>query len=235
MDEKLQSLKKLVSSFTLTRDIEDVVFDYNGQKNINQNNCPGKRVINSYNSQVIQENIDNYKISGRKTGLEKEIFELTNTRYFSISSRNSFNGSLPQLITTYYFKEIIIIETIGNCNHWQPNPPTYKGFRHYFTPDILLFLKHFYQSDKTDSGMNYVKQYPHYFKHHTLDTIEIFRKVSETIDEMIEENKTKLNYYNQLEEKLIQLELKNVTLQIKINELEEKNKRSESPIKLKLE
>ena len=235
MDEKLQSLKKLVSSFTLARDIEDVVFDYNGQKNINQNNCPGKRVINSYNSQVIQENIDNYKHFGRKTGLDKEIFTLIDSRYFSIQSTNTINGSLPQLITTYYFKEVIIIEIITNCLSRQPNPPKYNGFRHYFTPDILLFLKYFYQSDKIERGMDYVRQNPHYFKHHTLDTIEIFRKVSETIDEMIEENKTKLNYYNQLEEKLTQLELQNVTLQIKINELEEKNKRSESPMKLKLE
>lgn len=235
MDEKLHSLKKLITSFTLTRDIEDVVFDYNGQKYINKNNCPGKRIIDEYNTSARQDNDHNYKIFGRKTGLEKEIFELTNTRYFSINSRNSINGSTPQSITTYYFKDVIIIQTIGNCNHWQPSPPQYKGFRHFFTPDILLFLKYFHQNNITESAIVYVRQNPHYFKHHTVDSIEIFRKVSDTVNEIIEENKIKLDYYSNLEQKIIELEQQNQTLQNKITEMEENNKRSESPLKFKME
>ena len=235
MDQKLQNLKKLVGGFTLTRDIEDIVFDYNGQKQRNPNDCPGKRIISYYNSQATTENIHNFNHFGRKTGLEKDIFELKDTRCFWISSTISINGSSPESITTYYFKELIIIETITNCNSCRPNPPKYNGFRHYFTPDILLFLKHFHQSDKTERGMNYIRQNPHYFKHHTVDSIDIFKRVSETINELIEENKTKLNYYSQLEQKIIQLELENRTLQSRITELEENDKRINSPIKFKIE
>jgi hypothetical protein len=234
-EEQLRTLKKLVSSFTLARDIEDVVFDYNGQKPRHPNDCLGRRVIDFYNTQVITENINNYKHFGRKTGLEKETFELTDTKYFSINSTNSFNGSSPESITTYYFKNVIIIEIITNANSFRPNPPTYKGFRHYFTPDILLFLKYFHQNDKTERAMEYIKQNPHYFKHHTVDSIEIFRKVNETINEMIEENRTKSEYLSNLEKNIIELKQQNQTLQNKITEMEENNKRSESPLKFKIE
>jgi len=226
--ELLQNLKKLLTTFTLSRDIEDIVFDYNGQKLRNPNDCRGKLIINQYNTSAKRENL------GLQKGLEKEIFEITDTRYFSISSTKNIYGSYDS-ITTYYFKEVIIIETITNCRHWQPNPPKYKGFRHYFTPDILLFLKHFHQSDKTECGMDYIRQNPHYFKHHTVDSIEIFRKASETINEIIEENKIKLDYYSNLEKNIIELEQQNQTLQNKITELENSLKRSESPVKLKIE
>jgi len=232
--ELLQNLKKLLTTFTLSRDIEDIVFDYNGQKLRNPNDCHGKQIITNYNTQARTENINSFNYFRRKTCLEKEIFEITDTRYFSISSTKNIYGSYDS-ITTYYFKEVIIIETITNCRHWQPNPPNYKGFRHYFTPDILLFLKHFHQSDKTECGMDYIRQNPHYFKHHTVDSIEIFRKASETINEIIEENKIKLDYYSNLEKNIIELEQQNQTLQNKITELENSLKRSESPVKLKIE
>ena len=58
----------------------------------------------------------------------------------------------------------------------RPNPLQYRGFRHYFTPDILLFLKYFHRPERTEQGIDYVRQNPHYFKHHTVDSIEIFKK-----------------------------------------------------------
>ena len=70
--------------------------------------------------------------------------------------------------------------------------------------------------------MTYIKQNPHYFKHHTVDSIEIFRKVNNTIQEIIDENIKKSEYYEQLKNKIEDLEIENQKLRKRISEIEEK-------------
>ena len=231
MVDKLKNIQKILTGFTYTRDIEDIVFDNNGQKYTDPNKCAGKRVIDGYNSQTVTANNNNFKYFGRTSGLDKEIFNITDTKYFSLGYyRSQDNNSTGVTITTYYFKEIIIIEEQQVC--LRPNPPQYRGFRHYFTPDILLFLKHFHRPERTEQGIDYVRQNPHYFKHHTVDSIEIFKKANETIKEIVEEHNTKLEYYEQLEKKVKDLENEKELLQQTIKEMEEK---ASSPIKIKQE
>jgi hypothetical protein len=232
MDEKLQSLKKLVSSFTLTRDIEDVVFDYNGQKGVYPHNCPGKCIIQEYNEFATRENTYSYNKCNQKQLINMP----PNTICFWINGYINPTHSYPDSITSYYFKEFMIIKTqLSSQGHWVCRPATYKFIRHYFTPDILLVIKRFSRIENHEDAMNYIRQNPHYFKHHTVDSIEIFKKANEIIKEIIEELNTKLEYFSQLEQKVKDLEEQNQTLQNIINNMEENNKTSESPIKLKLE
>jgi hypothetical protein len=205
MDKMLQNIQKLLKGYTYSRDIEDIVFDYNGHNNFDKKDCPGKHLIERYNEYAVQ--INNRAMSNgsfsNSTKLE-QILLTTDTRYFSITYTTT---------TTYYFKEFIIIHS---------NSPTYKLLRHYFTPDVLLFLKHFHRSENTEKGMTYIKQNPHYFKHHTVDSIEIFRKVNNTIQEIIDENIKKSEYYEQLKNKIEDLEIENQKLRKRISEIEEK-------------
>ena len=145
---------------------------------------------------------------------------------------------------TFYYKEIIIIETTQNCIN--SNPPIYKGFRHYFTPDILLFLKHFHRTECTEIAMSYVRQNPHYFKHHTMNTHTLIKNIYDKIEEIdifymakLKKKKETIKSLRQIElelkDRTFQLEIENQNLKTKIVEMEENAKRSASPIKLKIE
>jgi len=245
MDQKLESIQKLVNELRPATDIDDIVFDYNGQKPRYPKGCPGKIVLDEYNIFVINENrgtiFDSHK---------KEQIILNDTRCFWIDLANLGN---MDSCTAYYFKEAIIIKSRkGSNGHWIENQATFIGFRHYFRTDVLLFLRYFYRSTSTSGAMEYIRRNPDYFKHHTVDSIKILEKIGEITREMIDEHKTKSVYYNQLEQKVIELEKENQTLTNKITELEESAaerslvesaersllesaERSHSPIKLKIE
>lgn len=227
MEQNLKDIKLILIGLKYTRDIEDVVFDNNGQKYSDPNKCLGKKVINGYNASALTWNEEQIRQFGRKTGLEKEIFTLDDTRHFCIGwIKPRDNISSGYNVMTFYFKEFIIMETTQNCLN--PNPPKYDGFRHYFTPDILLFLKHFNKTQLTLTAMNYVRQNPHYFKHHTMDMIALIDRANDTLEKIIDQNKIN-------NQKLELLEQENQNLKTKIVEMEENAKRSDSPIKLKIE
>jgi len=231
MVEKLQSIQKLLKGFTYTRDIEDVVFDYNGQKEV-PHNCPGKRIIEEYNGFASKENTYSYNKCN-----QKELINMpTNRKCFWTNGYINPTHSYPDGITAYYFKEFMIIKTEPSNQGSQFCPPAkYKFIRHYFTPDVLLVIKRFSRIENHEDAMNYIRQNPHYFKHHTVDSIEIFNKANETMKEIIEDHKTNLEYFSQLEQKVKDLENEKELLQKKISEMEENALRSASPMKIKQE
>jgi hypothetical protein len=227
MEQQLKDIKLIISGLIYQRDIEDIVFDNNGHKNNDPDKCHGKRVLDGYNSQAIVDNSNNLKKYGRKTGLDKEIFTIDNTKHFCIGwIKPKDNNNVGYNVMTYYYKEIIIMETTQNCVN--PNPPTYKGFRHYFTPDVLLFLKHFHKTQNTDNAMTYIRQNPHYFKHHTTNTYALVLKAHNTIEEIIHQNKRNMDNTYKLTHKLLVLELENKVLKNKISEMETEKSRDVS-------
>ena len=219
MEQQLKDIKLILSGLMYQRDIEDIVFDNNRQKNTDPNKCNGKRVIDSYNSQTLNENMNNFKHFGRKSGLDKETFQVGNTKHFCIGwMKPGDNNNAGYNVMTYYFKEIIIMETTQHCLN--PNPPIYKGFRHYFTPDILLFLKHFHKTQNTDDAMAYIRQNPHYFKHHTTDAYASVLKAHNIVEEIVHQNKINMDNTYKLTHKILVLELNNKILKDKILEME---------------
>lgn len=203
MDNHLKQLKFIINGLLYSRDIENIVFDNNSIINNDRNKCNGKRVIDAYNIQAKEHNHNNFKFL-RNKNLDKEIFNITDTNYFTLTYfRSPTNNESGIQITTYYFKEIIISEEIQLSIN--PNPPKYSGVRHYFTPDILLFLKHFNKSENTINAMNYVKQYPHYFKYHTTDINAIIKKTKDIIEELIFQNTTNIDKLKKLERKIKEL------------------------------
>lgn len=238
MEDKLKELKQKLSGLLYSRDIEDIVFDNNGIKYYDSKKCNGRRVIDAYNSEAKSWNAI---YSGPNRGPAKLIVDIIDTKHFSLSySRPPDNNRCGIFITVFYFKEIIIIEEQQVCV--SPNLPKYSAMRHYFTPDILLFLKHFHKPENTERAIGYMRQNPHYFKHYTTDTPAIIKNIYDTVGEMLVSNNTIQDTIKSLEQKIIELETQNQTLQIanqtlqnKINEMEENAKRSESPAKLKIE
>jgi hypothetical protein len=253
MDQKLESIQKLVRDVIPATDIDDIVFDYNGQKPRYQKDCPGKILLDKYNSYVITENNYNRLNGGLNNSNKKEQIILNDTRCFWINGTRNYGGDISDSVISYYFKEFTIIETQRNTTHWISNPSTFISFRHYFRQDALLFLRYFHSSVSTSGGMEYRRQNPDYFTHNTVGSIKILEKIGEITREMIDEHKTKSVYYNQLEQKVIKLEKENQTLRNKIIEMEESAaersllesaersllesaaERSHSPIKLKIE
>ena len=234
MEQRLKEIKLILSGLMYTRDIDDIVFDNNGQKYSDQNKCPGKRVINGYNASALTWNNDQIRPLGRKTGLEKEIFTVDDTKHFCIGvikPRNANNVGYN--IMTFYFKEFIIMETTQNCLN--PDPAKYVGFRHYFTADILLFLKHFHRTECTERAMGYARQNPHYFKHHTMDTYTLIKKANDTLQEIKQQYILEIENGELCIQRLLELEIENENLKTKIVEMEKNYKRTDSPITLNIE
>jgi hypothetical protein len=233
MQDKLKELKIKLSGLLYSRDIEDIVFDNGGSKKYQDpKKCIGRRIIDSYNVRANTWNNDQLKYFGRKTGLEKEIYDISDTRYFTTSYNHTPSNDTHRYITVYYFKEIIIIENVtGSLN------PSYQytGFRHYFTPDILLFLKHFNKAERIEQGMDFIRQNPHYFKHHTTDTHAIIKNIYDTIEEISIFNKENYDIKKSLEQRNLELEIENQNLKTKILELEKDKLDNESTSKLKIE
>jgi hypothetical protein len=219
MEHKLKEIQLILSGLMYNRDIEDIVFDNNKQKNTDPNKCHGKRVLEGYNAQALHENQINFEQISRKIAREKEIFALDDTKHFCIGvikPRDANNVGYN--IMTFYFKEIIIIETTQNCIN--PDPPKYVGFRHYFTADILLFLKHFHKTEFTHNAMAYVRQNPHYFKHHTMDTYTLIKKANHTLQEIKQQYILEIENGEICKQTLLELEIENQNLKNRIIELE---------------
>jgi hypothetical protein len=234
MEHKIKEIQLILRGLMYIRDIDDIVFDNNKDKNTDPNKCHGKRVLDGYNAQALHENQINSEKIARKITIEKEIFTLDDTKHFCIGvikPRDTNNVGLN--IMTFYFKEIIIIETTQNCLH--PDPPKYVGFRHYFTPDILLFLKHFHKTEFTQNAMTYVRQNPHYFKHHTMDTYTLIKKANDTLQEINEQYTLEIENGEICKQLLLELEIENQNLKTKIVEMEKNSKRNNSPIKPNIE
>ncbi len=233
MEDRLKELKIKLSGLLYSRDIEDLVFDNASKERFyDPKKCVGRRVIDSYNIQAGTWNNDQFKHFGRKTHLDKEIYDISDTRHFTTGWSHTPLNDTHRRITVYYFKEIIIIENVtGSLN------PSYEytGFRHYFTPDILLFLKHFNRAENTERGMNYIKQYPHYFKHHTTDTHAIITNIYDTIEEILIFNKENNDTKKNLEQKNLELEIEIQNLKKKVLELETDKLNNEVTSKLKIE
>ena len=215
MEDKLKELKLKLSGLLYSRDIEDIVFDKGGV------GCP--RYI-----------IDMYMHNASGAYVCAKSFDINDTKHFTLSySRPPDNNRYGISISVYYFREIIIIEE--QQQRPIPDHPKYSSMRHYFTPDILLFLKHFHKPECTESAMGYVRQNPHYFKHHTTDTGAIIKYIYDTVEEIVVFNNAANATIKSLELENLELEQENQNLKAKIIEMEENAKRSESPIKLKIE
>ena len=226
MQQNLIDIKLTLSELASYIDIEDIVFNYDGQP---QFKSRGKIIIDNYNNTARYEN-DHLKYTPRK-----EIFDVSDTKHFSITwCSHEMNNHDRVSITTYYFKEIIIIETTRNVQH-SSNTPKYQGFRHNFTPYTLLFLKHFHQSNKTQEGLEYIKRNPHYFKYCNLDTVALIKKAHDTVDEIIQQHKNNTDSIELLTRNNLELELENKILKNKIAEMELDKSSFETFIKLKIE
>jgi hypothetical protein len=221
MEIKLKEIQVILNGLMYSRDIEDIVFDNNRQKNTDPNKCHGKRVIDGYNAQALHENQINQEQISRKLVREKEIFTLDDTKHFCIGViKPRDTNNVGYNIMTFYFKYIIIIETTQNCI--KPEPPKYLGFRHYFTPDILLFLKHFHKTEFNQNAMAYVQQNPHYFKHHTMDTYNLIKKANDILTEIKQQYILEVDNGELCKQQLLELVDENQNLKNRIIELEKK-------------
>lgn len=204
MERNLKIIKSILSSLNNSKNIENLVFDNNGMIYDDPNKCNGKTVILGYNQQAIEEN-NNLKSLETKTGLEKDILDTTDTRHFCIHyfKPQDINNTGTR-ISTYYFKDRIVIEEaqVGI----KGVEPKYSAFKHSFTPDILLFLKHFNKSQNTKNAMAYVKNNAYLFKNQTMDSVNIINKAKEIVDEIIQQNISNINTIQILNEKIIQLQ-----------------------------
>lgn len=219
MEQKLKDIQLILSGLMYSQDIEDIVFDNNGHKNCDTDKCQGKRVIDRYNSQVLNQNMNNLKQFGKKANLDNETFVIDDTKHFCIGwIKPRANDSVGYNIMTFYFKEIIIIETTQNC--LQPIPPKYVAFRHCFKPDVLFFLKHFYKTQFTEKALEYVIQNPQYFKPNTMDTYVLIKKANDILVEIINQNITNKDNLDKILQKNSDLEIENQMLKNRIFQME---------------
>jgi hypothetical protein len=176
MENKLTHLKKVIGNFVYQRDIDSIVFDYNGHQQPVGKDCVGMRVIKLYNQQANLFNSGNLVPK-----LKKELIDEMNPNNAKCFWILYCNPATTEQTTTYYFKQFIIVEKNNGSKY-------YTAIRHFFSPDVLLFLKHFHQSQLVEVSMNFVRTNPHYFKHHTVDSLEQLKSMDQMLQSLIEES-----------------------------------------------
>lgn len=202
MESKLKNLKKAIGNFVYQRDIDSIVFDYNGQRQPLGKDCIGMQVIKQYNREATLFNSGNVV-----PNLKRELMDDTNPTDAKCFWILYSNPSTTEETTTYYFKQFIIVE--------KNNGPKYTAIRHFFSPDVLLFLKHFHRSQLVEMSMNFVRTNPHYFKHHTVDSLQQLKNMDQLLQELLEES-------NKMTSQMDELILENQKLHKIIHEMNSK-------------
>jgi hypothetical protein len=209
MENKLTHLKKVIGNFVYQRDIDSIVFDYNGHQQPIGKDCIGMRVIKQYNQEANLFNSGNVVPK-----LKKELINVMNphdTKCFWILY---CNPATKEQTTTYYFKQFIIVE--------KNNGSKYTAIRHFFSPDVLLFLKHFHQSQFVEVSMNFVRTNPHYFKHHTVDSLEQLKNMDQMLQSLIEDYRQLIDDSSKMTSQMDELILENQKLHTIIHEMNSK-------------
>jgi hypothetical protein len=209
MESKLTHLKKTIDNFVYQRDIDSIVFDYNGHQQPIGKDCVGMRVIKQYNQEANLFNSGNVV-----PRLKKELIDEMNPNNAKCFWILYSNPATMEQTTTYYFKQFIIVE--------KNNGSKYTAIRHFFSPDVLLFLKHFHQSQFVEVSMNFVRTNPHYFKHHTVDSLQQLKNMVQLLQELLEDYRQLIDNSNKMTSQMDELILENQKLHKIIHEMNSK-------------
>ena len=177
----------------------------------------GKKCIAYLQTKWIGHNPDKNALNVHKLKV-KTIEENTGKCYVLDPVRESHNNQ--QRRRFYVFKNFIIIQTI---NSWQGATDNYEFCNHLFPTDMLFALKHFQIRDDYSCIHGMLKIYnehPEYFKQNCSEfesvckrEYEEIQKQKEQLQELINENTAKIDYYRGLEEQFRQMEAEKLAIE----------------------
>lgn len=179
--------------------------------------------------------------NGTPTGVEatkKRINELNkNVRTHGykcfVVSCSHYTGNGYDNNSIYIFKKFMITNTKRAGSWNDPDRPTHCS--HNFTNDILFTIKHFqipqhYGFDQT--GLKFYNEHPEYFNTNCSDFEKVCQKErqlmdkqKETLEDLIHQNTTNIEYYKTLEKQIREVESEKAKIQEEYKKIKEEKEK----------